>query len=73
MRRCSIASWQSLGIPTVPGRVAAIQQHVLETPAPVVADALGYGHKTTTRAAAQAAAAWSRYERCTRVVIGRVG
>jgi len=51
----------ALGVPTVPGRVGAIHQHVLEMPAPVVADALGYHHNTATRAAAQAAAAWSRY------------
>ncbi len=31
-----------IGIPTVAGRAAAIRQHILEMPAPVVADALGY-------------------------------
>ncbi|OXZ00527.1 hypothetical protein BEK98_00180 [Streptomyces diastatochromogenes] len=31
-----------LGIPTTAGRTAAIRQHVLETPAPVVAEALSY-------------------------------
>ncbi len=36
-----------LGIPTVAGRASAIRQHVLEMPAPVVADALGY-HQVTT-------------------------
>ncbi|MFE3329311.1 hypothetical protein [Streptomyces sp. NPDC059176] len=30
-----------LGIPTITGRVSAIRQHVLEMPAPVVADVLG--------------------------------
>ena len=31
-----------LGVPTSTGRTAAIRRHVLEMPAPVVADALGY-------------------------------
>ncbi|MGY1945137.1 hypothetical protein [Nocardia asiatica] len=31
------------------------------TPAPVVAEALGYHHHTTTRAAAEVAATWGRY------------
>lgn len=50
-----------LGIPTVAGRASAIRQHVLEMPAPVVADALGYHHVTTAKLAAQAGGAWSRY------------
>ncbi len=36
-------------------------QHVLEMPAPVVADALGYHPVTTAKRAAQAAGTWSRY------------
>jgi hypothetical protein len=43
-----------LGIPTVAGRASAIRQHVLEMPAPVVADALGYHQVTTAKLAAQA-------------------
>ena len=50
-----------LGVPTVAGRGAAIRQHVLDMPAPIVADALGYHHVTTTRLAAQAGTTWSRY------------
>jgi integrase len=50
-----------LGIPTTTGRTAAIRQHVLEMPAPVVADALGYHHVTTTKIATQTGATWSRY------------
>jgi len=50
-----------LGVPTVAGRTAAIRQLVLEMPAPVVADALGYGQATTTRLAAQAGGTWNRY------------
>lgn len=52
---------RALGVPTVAGRVGAIHQHVLDMPAPVVADALGYHHVTTTKIAAHAAASWSRY------------
>lgn len=43
-----------LGIPTVAGRASAIRQHVLEMPAPVVADAPGYHQVTTAKLAAQA-------------------
>ena len=50
-----------LGIPTVASRASAIRQHVLEMPAPVVADALGHHHVTTAKLAAQAGATWSRY------------
>ena len=50
-----------IGIPTTAGRASAIRQHVLEMPAPVVADALGYHPVTTAKLAAQAAATWSRY------------
>ncbi|MEU0588740.1 hypothetical protein [Streptomyces sp. NPDC006132] len=50
-----------LGIPTIASRVSAIRQHVLEMPAPVVADALGYHQVTTAKLAAQAGGTWSRY------------
>lgn len=50
-----------LGIPTFASRVSAIRQHVLEMPAPVVADALGYHQVTTAKLAAQAGGTWSRY------------
>jgi len=50
-----------IGIPTVAGRAAAIRQHVLEMPAPVVADALGYHPVTTAKLAVQAGGTWSRY------------
>jgi hypothetical protein len=49
-----------LGIPTTAGRSAAIRQHLLEMPAPVVADALGYHPGTTAKLAAQAGDTWSR-------------
>jgi len=50
-----------IGIPTTPGRTSAIRQHVLEMPAPVVADALSYHPVTTARLAAQAAGTFGRY------------
>jgi hypothetical protein len=50
-----------LGIPTTAARAAAIRQHVLEMPAPVVADALGYRQATTARLATQTGGLWSRY------------
>ncbi len=50
-----------IGIPTAPGRTSAIRQHVLELPAPVVADALSYHPVTTARLAAQAGGTFSRY------------
>jgi len=52
---------RDIGIPTTAGRASAIRQHVLEMPAPVVADALGYHPVTTAKLAAQAAGTWSRY------------
>jgi hypothetical protein len=49
------------GIPATAGRTSAIRQHVLELPAPVVADALSYHPKTTARLAAQTGGTFSRY------------
>ena len=45
-----------LGVPTRTGRTAAIRQHVLEMPAPVVADALSYHPVTTAKIATHAGA-----------------
>ncbi|WP_406529674.1 hypothetical protein [Streptomyces sp. I8-5] len=50
-----------IGIPTTAGRTAAIRQHVLEMPAPVVAEALGYHRVTTAKLASEAGGTWSRY------------
>jgi hypothetical protein len=44
----------ALGVPTTAGRTAAIRQHVLDMPTPIVATALGYHHVTTARLAAEA-------------------
>ncbi|TDC60563.1 hypothetical protein E1258_14450 [Micromonospora sp. KC207] len=51
----------SLGVPTTAGRAAAIRQHVLDMPAPIVATALGYHHATTARLATEAGTTWSNY------------
>ncbi|MBB5825788.1 hypothetical protein [Micromonospora carbonacea] len=51
----------SLGVPTTAGRAAAIRQHVLDMPAPIVATALGYHHATTARLATEAGTTWSSY------------
>lgn len=48
------------GVSTV-GRAAAIRQHVLEMPAPVVADALTCHYKTTARLSTETGTDWSRY------------
>jgi hypothetical protein len=50
-----------LGVPTTASRAAAIRQQVLEMPAPVAADALGYHQVTTARLASEAGGTWSRY------------
>ncbi|UYQ60669.1 hypothetical protein [Streptomyces peucetius] len=50
-----------VGIPIAAARGAAIRQQLLELPAPVVADALGYHDKTTTRLRSETGGTWSRY------------
>lgn len=52
---------RKLGVPTGSARAAAIRQHVMEMPAPVVADALNYHPVTTSKIATQIGATWSRY------------
>ena len=51
----------NLGIPATAGRACAIRQHVMDMPAPIVAEALGYHHVTTAKLAAQSGSTWSRY------------
>jgi hypothetical protein len=43
------------------GRAAALRQLVIEVPAPVVADALGFHQNTTARHVAIAGGTWNRY------------
>ncbi|MEU1171055.1 hypothetical protein [Streptomyces microflavus] len=50
-----------IGVPVAAARGAAIRQQLLEMPAPVVADALGYHDKTTTRLLTETGGTWSRY------------
>jgi hypothetical protein len=50
-----------IGVPVAAARGAAIRQQLLELPAPVVADALGYHDKTTTRLLNETGRTWSRY------------
>ncbi|MFG3715527.1 hypothetical protein [Micromonospora sp. NPDC047730] len=48
---------RDLGIPTVPGRLAALRQLILQ----VVAQALDFHHTTTQRHYASAGSTWNRY------------
>ncbi|WP_239064878.1 site-specific integrase [Streptomyces sp. S4.7] len=52
---------RKLGIPVEKGRTSAIRQLVLQAPAPVIAQALGYHDKSTTRIANDAGAPWKNY------------
>lgn len=49
------------GLPLRTARIAALRQLVLQVPAPVIADALGFHHTTTTRQHVNAGATWSHY------------
>ncbi|MFD5268884.1 hypothetical protein [Streptomyces sp. NPDC058335] len=50
-----------IGVPVAAARGAATRQQLLEMPAPVVANALGYHDKTTTRLRNETGGTWSRY------------
>ncbi|WP_236653718.1 hypothetical protein [Streptacidiphilus melanogenes] len=52
---------REIGIPVAAARGAAIRQQLLELPAPVVAEALGYHDKTTSRLLRESGGTWSRY------------
>ncbi|MFB7224862.1 hypothetical protein [Streptomyces sp. NPDC056227] len=52
---------RKLGVPAEKGRTSAIRQLVLQAPAPVIAQALGYHDKSTTRIATDAGAPWKNY------------
>lgn len=52
---------RELGVPAAAGRTAALRQLVLQVPAPVVAQRLGYHQITTHRAVIEAGGTWSRY------------
>lgn len=61
---------RELDFPLVDARVSALRQLVLQAPAPVIADALGYHQTTTARQIAHAGATWSR---CASSQEGRAG
>ncbi|MFF4181385.1 hypothetical protein [Streptomyces sp. NPDC001750] len=50
-----------IGVPVAAAHGAAIRQQLIEMPAPVVADALGYHDKATTRLLKETGGTWSRY------------
>ncbi|HJY56402.1 MAG TPA: hypothetical protein VJ418_08475 [Streptosporangiaceae bacterium] len=49
------------GLPLRTARISGLRQLVPQVPAPVVADALGFHHATTTRQHVNASATWSWY------------
>jgi hypothetical protein len=51
----------SLRLPLRQARISALHQLVLDAPAPVIADALGFHQTTTTRQTAHAGGTWNRY------------
>ncbi len=52
---------RALGMPTTPGRTAALRQLVLQAPAPIIASMLGYHHAHTARVVADSGGTWNRY------------
>jgi hypothetical protein len=52
---------QRLGFPLKQARISALRELVLQVPAPVIADALGFHQKSTARQVANAGGTWSRY------------
>lgn len=52
---------REIGVPPQRGRTSAIRQLVLQATAAVIAKALGYHDKTTTRLVTEAGGTWARY------------
>ncbi|WP_433393066.1 hypothetical protein [Micromonospora sp. KLBMP9576] len=52
---------RQLDFPLVEAHASALRQLVLQAPAPVIADTLGFHQTTTTRQRAHAGATWNRY------------
>ena len=52
---------RDLGLPLRTARISALRQLVLQVPAPVIADALGFHYTTTTRQHVNAGGPWSHY------------
>jgi integrase len=59
--RAMLLQLRDLGLPMRTARISALRQLVLQVPAPVVAQALGFHHTTTTRQHINAGAPWSQY------------
>ena len=53
------------GLPLRTARISALRQLVLQVPAPVIADALGFHHTTTTRQHVKAGGPWNQYAAAT--------
>jgi integrase len=56
-----LALIHDLGVPAGATRTAALRQLVIQAPAPVVADALGYHNKHVTKVLADAGGTWKTY------------
>ena len=59
--RAMLVQLRDLGLPMRTARTSALRQLVLQAPASVVADALGFHHTTTQRQRANAVGTWNRY------------
>jgi integrase len=62
--RGMLVQLRDLGLPLRTARISALRQLVLQAPAPVIADALGFHHTTTTRQHGHAGGPWSQYAGC---------
>ncbi|MEV1174240.1 hypothetical protein [Nonomuraea sp. NPDC049784] len=52
---------RQLGIPALPARGAALRQHIQDSPAPIIADALGFHPVTTAKLATETGTTYNRY------------
>jgi integrase len=59
--RSMLIQLRDLGLPMRTARISALRQLVLQAPAPVIADALGFHHTTTHRQHTNAGGTWNRY------------
>jgi hypothetical protein len=59
--RAMLTQLRNHGLPLRTARISALRQLVLQAPAPVIADALGFHHTTTTRQHINAGGPWNRY------------
>ena len=59
--RTLLKALRRLGFALTDARVTALRQLVQTSPAPVIAEALGFHHTTTTRQVRNVGATWNRY------------